>query len=142
MLTVVAALIESEGKLLVCQRRRDDTFALMWEFPGGKMKAGETPSEALARELNEELGIAARIGPEIYRTRHKYPQMTEPIELIFFQASLQGAEIRNLAFETMQWRAPATLTELNFLPADRDLIEKLSQGVFRIGGLRSDEPQV
>jgi len=142
MLTVVAALIESEGKLLVCQRRRDDTFALMWEFPGGKMKAGETPAAALARELREELGVAARIGPEVYRTRHKYPQMTEPIELIFFQASLESAEIQNLAFETMQWRVPATLTELNFLPADRDLIERLSQGVLRIGGLHSGEPQV
>jgi 8-oxo-dGTP diphosphatase len=106
------------------------------------MKAGETPAAALARELREELGVAARIGPEVYRTRHKYPQMTEPIELIFFQASLQGAEIQNLAFETMQWRAPATLTELNFLPADRDLIERLAQGVLRIGGLHSGEPQV
>jgi 8-oxo-dGTP diphosphatase len=139
MLTVVAALIESEGKLLVCQRRRNDTFALMWEFPGGKMKAGETPAEALARELREELGVAARIGPEVYRTRHKYPQMTEPIELIFLQASLEGAEIQNLAFETMQWRVPATLTELNFLPADRDLIQKLAQGVIRIGGLSPGE---
>jgi 8-oxo-dGTP diphosphatase len=132
MLTVVAALIESEGKLLVCQRRRDDTFALMWEFPGGKKKPGETPAEALARELHEELGVAARIGPEVYRTRHKYPQMVEPIELVFLQASLEGAEIQNLAFETMQWRAPATLTELNFLPADSELIGELASGTLRI----------
>ena len=54
MLTVVAALIESKGKLLVCQRRRGSNFELMWEFPGGKRKPGETLEQALARELSED----------------------------------------------------------------------------------------
>src|ERR1700729_3677303 len=57
MITVVAALIEADGKVLVCQRRRGDTFGLMWEFPGGKLKPGETPAQALERELHEELGV-------------------------------------------------------------------------------------
>ena len=62
MLTVVAGLIEADGKILVCQRRRGDTFELMWEFPGGKLQAGETAAEGLARELMEELGVEARGG--------------------------------------------------------------------------------
>jgi mutator protein MutT len=128
MLTVVAALIESEGKLLVCQRRRGDPFELLWEFPGGKKRPDETLEEALARELAEELGVTARIGREIYRTQHRYAEMNEPIELIFFAASVATSEVRNLIFERIEWLEPRTLPELKFLPADRELIEKLASG--------------
>ncbi len=128
MLTVVAALIESEGKLLVCQRRCGSAFELLWEFPGGKKRPDETLEAALARELSEELGVTAKIGREIYRTQHRYAEMSEPIELIFFAASVSPAEIRNLIFERIEWREPHSLPELNFLPADRELIEKLALG--------------
>jgi 8-oxo-dGTP diphosphatase len=127
MLTVVAALIESEGKLLVCQRRRGDTFGLLWEFPGGKLKSGETPLQALARELYEELGVAAEIGSEVFRTQHQYAELGEPIELIFLTAKVPPGDIRNQAFETMEWRSPKTLHELNFLPADREFVAKLAR---------------
>jgi 8-oxo-dGTP diphosphatase len=127
MLTVVAALIESEGKLLVCQRRRGDTFGLLWEFPGGKLKPGETPAQALARELHEELGVAAEIGAEIFRTQHQYAELSEAIELIFLAAKVPPADVRNQAFETMEWRPPESLPELNFLPADREFVAKLAR---------------
>lgn len=132
MLTVVAALIESDGKLLVCQRRRGSRFELMWEFPGGKVEAGEEPQAALSRELREELGVAAQVGPEIYRIRHKYDEMKEPLELIFFAASLEPAEVKNLEFQQIAWRKPQSLPELRFLPADRELIEKLASGAIRL----------
>ena len=106
MLTVVAGLIEAEGKILVCQRRRGDAFELMWEFPGGKLQGGETPEEGLARELREELGVEAVVGAEIFRTRHRYAEMSEEIELIFFAAAADPAAIRNVVFESMEWRAP------------------------------------
>jgi 8-oxo-dGTP diphosphatase len=132
MLTVVAALIESKGKLLVCQRRRGSNFELMWEFPGGKRKTGETLEQALARELAEELGIAARIGPEIHRLQHRYAKMSEPIELIFFAATAEPSAVQNRVFEQIQWRDPDALLELNFLPADRALVEKLATGDLRL----------
>jgi len=132
MLTVVAALIESGGKLLVCQRRRDDSFALMWEFPGGKTQPGESLAQALERELEEELGAKSRIGAEVYRTRHQYAELGEPIELVFFSAAPESPEIRNRVFEQIAWREPASLPELDFLPADRELIEKLSTGTLRL----------
>jgi 8-oxo-dGTP diphosphatase len=128
VLTVVAALIESNGKLLVCQRKRGDTFELMWEFPGGKLKPGESPAEALARELEEELGVASEIGAEVMRARHQYAQMSEPIELIFLRARITGGTIENHVFESIEWREAQTLPELNFLPADRDLIHLLATG--------------
>jgi 8-oxo-dGTP diphosphatase len=128
MLTVVAALIERDGKVLACQRRRRDTFGLLWEFPGGKKHPGETPAQALQRELREELDVEAEVGAEIYRTHHRYSELAEPIELVFFAAAIGGQPVRNLAFESMEWRAPATLLELNFLPADRELVRMLSTG--------------
>ena len=128
MLTVVAALIESAGKLLVCQRRGGGAFELLWEFPGGKRRLDETLEAALARELSEELGVAAGIGREVYRTTHRYAEMSEPIELIFFAARVPPAEVRNLVFERIEWRDPLTLGELDFLPADRELIAKLASG--------------
>ena len=73
MKRVVAALIQKEGKLLVCQRTRHQTMPLKWEFPGGKIEEGEQPRDALRRELEEELGILATIGDEIARIQHEYP---------------------------------------------------------------------
>jgi len=127
MLIVVAGLIEAEGKVLVCQRRRGDTFELMWEFPGGKLQAGETAAQRLARELLEELGVEARVGEEVFRTRHRYAEMREEIELIFFAAAVDAHAVRNIVFERMEWRAPETLSELNFLPADREFVGKLAR---------------
>ncbi|MGD0965195.1 MAG: NUDIX domain-containing protein [Candidatus Acidiferrales bacterium] len=137
MLTVVAALIECEGKILVCQRRRGGDLGLMWEFPGGKKESAETPEEALARELREELGVAATIGAEVYRTRHQYAAMSEPIELLFLAASAEPAHMQNRVFEQIQWRSPHSLVELNFLPADRELIERLADGTLCLGGLNA-----
>jgi 8-oxo-dGTP diphosphatase len=128
VLTVVAALIESEGKLLVCQRSRGSRFELQWEFPGGKREAGETLEGALARELREELGVNARIGPEVHRLQHEYAETGVPFELVFFAASAARDEIQNLEFERIEWCEPASLPQLNFLAADRDLVAKLTSG--------------
>ena len=133
MLTVVAAIIEQEGKLLVCQRKRGGNFELMWEFPGGKVEPGETPQAALARELQEELGVQAEIGREIYRTRHQYKELPQAFELIFLSASIaDSAQVTNLDFERIEWRAPGSLLELNFLSADLDLVRQLAAGRLRV----------
>jgi 8-oxo-dGTP diphosphatase len=125
--TVVAALITRETKLLICQRKRGDSFALRWEFPGGKVESGESLAEALARELREELGVAATIGEEVYRTRHRYSELRDEFLLIFFRASLaSGASPVNLAFERFEWTDPPSLPQYDFLPADKELIRLLS----------------
>lgn len=133
MRIVVAALIESRGKLLVCQRRRDSAFGCMWEFPGGKVEPGETPQQALERELREEIGVTARVGAELYRTKHKYAEMADAIELIFFACDVGEAEVKNLDFEQIAWRGPKDLRAMSFLPADRELIDRLARGSLVIG---------
>src|ERR1700749_1581319 len=99
MIKVVEALIYDHGKLLAFQRKRGTSFAMMWEFPGGKVKPGEQLERALARELDEELGAKATIGSEVYRTQHRYAELGEPIELVFFQADVDPRSVQNLVFE-------------------------------------------
>lgn len=123
---VVAAIIARNGRVLACQRSRKSKFALKWEFPGGKVQPGETPRAALERELEEELGVRAEIGQELFRTQHKYPQMREGVQLIFFGAHLGSAEIENRIFEKIDWIEPEMLKQMDFLEADRGLIEKLA----------------
>lgn len=128
MIRVVAAVIERQGRLLICQRRRGDPFGLQWEFPGGKLRPSETPHAGLARELREELGCrAARIGPEICRTRHRYRQLGDAIDIRFFAAGGPWPAPRNLAFERMVWSRPGDLPRYDFLPADRALVARLAR---------------
>ncbi len=125
---VVAAVIVRGGHVLVCQRSRSGKFPLKWEFPGGKVQSGESPETALIRELREELAVDATIGAEIYRTRHKYPEMPSAVELIFLAATIESGEIHNRVFEAISWVTPQELQEIDFLEADRELIAKLATG--------------
>jgi 8-oxo-dGTP diphosphatase len=126
-LAVVAALILRDSKILVCQRRRDDSHALQWEFPGGKVEPGELPQEALARELLEELGIEATIGRELFRTRHRYRESSQTLELIFFQANVErSATLQNLVFEGFEWADPSELPNYDFLQADEEFVSLLA----------------
>jgi len=89
MRVVVAAVIEREDRrLLIGQRRRHDTSALKWEFPGGKVEEGETPEVALARELREELGVTLGKRVEIVRVTHTYAETAEPLEIRFYVAEI------------------------------------------------------
>ncbi len=130
--TVVAAVIEQNGLVLICQRRRGDLLELKWEFPGGKVAPGETLQEALIRELREELQVSATIGPELHRTRHRYVEMDTEIELVFFAATLGLETMMNRAFERVVWAERATLPTYDFLPADRELVERLSKAKSKI----------
>src|SRR5579863_100232 len=126
-LRVVAALILRDSKVLVCQRRRDDSHGLQWEFPGGKVEPGEIPQEALARELREELGVEATIGRELFRTRHRYRETQPEIEVIFFQANVdRAAPLQNLVFERFEWADPTALPKYDFLQADEDFVALLA----------------
>jgi 8-oxo-dGTP diphosphatase len=126
-LTVVAALILRDSKILVCQRRRDDTHSLQWEFPGGKIEAGETPEQALNRELREELGVESIIGRELFRARHSYRESGPELQLIFFQAHVdRSAVLQNLVFEGFEWADSSALPKYDFLRADKEFVALLA----------------
>src|ERR1700751_4257558 len=98
MKRVVPALIVKEGKILVCQRTKNQTMPLKWEFPGGKVEEGEQPRDALRRELDEELGIDATIGDEVARIRHEY-KSGSAVELRFFAVREFKGELENKIFK-------------------------------------------
>ena len=123
--TVVAGVIQRNGCLLICQRKRDDPHGLKWEFPGGKVEPGETIAAALARELREELGIEGEVGREMARYPYRYPGQA-PLLLIFLYIVRFRGEPRNLAFEDVCWATPADLPQYNFLEGDREFIRALS----------------
>lgn len=127
-LHVVAAVIEREGRILICQRAPGTHYAMQWEFPGGKVEDGEDPRQAIRRELGEELAVRAEIGREIARYEHRYPDRA-PILLIFFEARTAD-EPRNLQFAEIRWERRERLAEYDFLEGDREFLQRLAAGEF------------
>jgi 8-oxo-dGTP diphosphatase len=124
---VVAALIVKDGKILVCQRTRHQVMPLKWEFPGGKIEAGEQPRDALHRELEEELGIDARVGEEVARIQHTY-KSGNAVELRFFVVHEFRGDLENRIFRDVQWADRKTLPSYDFLEADLGLVNDLANG--------------
>jgi 8-oxo-dGTP diphosphatase len=127
IMRVVAALIVDDGRLLICQRTKYQTMPLKWEFPGGKIESGEQPSDALRRELDEELGIDAVIGDEVARIRHTYPR-GRTVELRFFAVAEYGGQIDNRIFRDVRWVSRKELPKYEFLEADAELVRDLAAG--------------
>jgi 8-oxo-dGTP diphosphatase len=121
MLQVVAAIVERAGRVLICRRKPDQSHALKWEFPGGKVEAGEKPEDALARELEEELAIGHAAGREIQRYAFAYPGK-QPIELIFFRVESFSGDPVNRVFHEMRWAAPHELESFDFLEGDAQFL--------------------
>ncbi len=127
MKQVVAALIVKDGKILICQRTRHQTMPLKWEFPGGKIEPGEQREEALHRELDEELGIGAMIGPKVATIRHTYGSGAA-VELHFFVVEKFQGEIQNRIFRDVRWVSREELPKFDFLDADVALVKDIAAG--------------
>lgn len=123
---VAAGILERGEKILICQRHRADPYGLQWEFPGGKVRDGESGEQALHRELEEELAIEAKIGQEVFRLRHRYPD--RHVEVTFFRVRFFRGEPSNRVFEAIAWVQRADLPGYDFLEADRDLVQRIARG--------------
>jgi len=131
MKEVAVGILSRGGKILTCQRKGNAVYALKWEFPGGKLEPGETPAEALRRELHEELGIEARIGEEFHRQEWVYAEGADDLKkdgsyrVFYYMVADYTSEPVNRAFEQIRWVTPAELGSLDILEGNREAIDLL-----------------
>jgi 8-oxo-dGTP diphosphatase len=124
-LFVVAALIERRGRILLSQRRTDQSWALSWEFPGGKVESGEDPRDALVREVREELGCAVRVGDVVEVVFHAYPDFD--LLMPVYRASIVRGVACAVEVAAIAWVPRALLAKMTMPPADIPLAKKLAR---------------
>ncbi len=127
IIRVSAGILTRPSQLLICQRRAGDLHALKWEFPGGKLNNGENDAACLRRELQEELGIQASIGTELYRASHTY-LTGRSVALTFFHVPAFQGQLVNHVFKTLVWVEPAQLRQYDFLEGNVEFVTSLAQG--------------
>jgi len=123
MQKVTAAIIEKEGKILIARRKKGDSMADKWEFPGGEIEPGETPEECLKRELFEEFGVETRV--EDFIGSSQFLSSPQPIELLAYKVFHLSGEFKPAAHQEIRWVLPSELNDYDFAEADRMIIKKL-----------------
>lgn len=121
---VVAAIIVSSGKIFATQRGYGD-FKDGWEFPGGKIEPGETPEEALVREIKEELKTDIKVGELLHTVEYDYPKFH--LTMHCFICELLSKEITLVEHEAAKWLDASNIDTVDWLPADTEVVEKLKQ---------------
>lgn len=125
MIDVVAAIIVKDDKFLITRRAPGQKQEGLWEFPGGKIEVGESPEEALKRELNEELQIETVIGEYVEESIFEYPNVT--VRLIAYKAKLISGEVKLTVHDKMEWIDISQVKNYEFAPADMPFINKLKE---------------
>ncbi len=126
-LVVAGLIIGEDRRVLITQRRADQSLPLQWEFPGGKVEPGEDPVAALARELEEELGVAARVGAIWDVLFHAYPAF-DLVMLVYACRLVPGVQPRAVEVADLVWVRTEDLPGAwDILPADRPLVERLAR---------------
>ena len=130
MTQVVAALIWSGNKFMICQRPAHKARGLLWEFVGGKVEPGETKEAALIRECREELAVTVSVGDVFLEVTHTYPDLT--IHLTLFHASIAEGSPQKLEHNDIRWITVDEIPKYEFCPADQVILAKLME----LGGQR------
>src|SRR5882672_9986632 len=120
LLTRPARSAAAPAEVLISQRREDQALPLFWEFPGGKIEPGEAPTAALAREIQEELGVAIHIGRVWDVLFHAYPEY-DVYMLVYACTLVAGETPRAVEVKDFVWVVPARLADYRILPADEPL---------------------
>lgn len=120
---VCAAVIINQGKVLITLRPAGKRHGGFWEFPGGKIDKGESPDQALVRELKEELDIAISIGELFESVTYSYDW--GKVLILAYLCHWQSGDIKNLEVADHQWVTPEQFSDFNILPADKPILAKL-----------------
>ena len=130
MIDVTAAILVKDGKVLIARRKSDDKLPDKWEFPGGKIEAGESAPECLKREMQEEFGIDIWVGKFLGESIYHYPHGT--IRLLAYLAEWQAGELALKDHADYAWAQCDRLDEFDFAPADLPFVRKLISGEINI----------
>jgi 8-oxo-dGTP diphosphatase len=123
---VVAALIRAaDGRVLLSQRRADQSFPLCWEFPGGKVDPGEAPEVALVREIQEELGCQVAVGLIYEVVFHAYDEFD--LIMLVYRCTVTAGAPAAVQVAAVQWAAVAEIAGLQLPPADYPLARRLAR---------------
>jgi len=120
---VVAAVLERDGQYLITQRRANAVLPLMWEFPGGRVEAGETDQAALQRELLHRLGAEIEVGKLISFVSHPYEHYV--VDLFLYECTLRSGTLEPRAVNAFTWAASGEFDRYPFTPADEASMNKL-----------------
>ena len=123
MVEVVAALIWDSDRFMICQRPENKARALLWEFVGGKVEAGESKEEALIRECKEELNVTVDVKDVFMDVVHEYPDIT--VHLTLFNASIKKGTPEKIEHNDIKWIKIEEIPKFDFCPADVDILKKL-----------------
>lgn len=123
VIRVVGAVFCAENRVLACRKAPGKSLAGSWEFPGGKIEAGETPKQALAREIAEELSLTAHVGEKVTTTTYEYDFAT--IELTTYFCSIIEGTPRLTDHDEARWVTADEATQLQWAPADIPAVEKI-----------------
>lgn len=123
LISVTAALLIREARILIARRPAGDRLAGFWEFPGGKLERGETPRTCLKRELAEEFLIQTQLGRFIGQTEHHYAHMA--VRLLVYQARIKRGRVQPTVHDAIQWATPVQMRQFQFAPADRPIVKRL-----------------
>jgi 8-oxo-dGTP diphosphatase len=128
---VAAAILIEQRRVLLTRRKAGTHLSGAWEFPGGKVEAGEDPRDALRRELREEVGIEARVGEIVDVTFHRYDDVNKAVLLLFFEARRESdsPEPRALDVAATRWAARDELRAEDFPPADVTVLGKVMRSL-------------
>ena len=125
MTQVVAALIWSRDKFMICQRPAHKARGLLWEFVGGKVEPGETKEQALIRECREELAVTLSVGDIFMEVTHEYPDIT--VHLTLFNATISEGTPQKIEHNDIQWITPAQIPDYDFCPADTEILQRIRE---------------
>ena len=126
---VAAALFDDEGRVLIAERPAGKHMAGWWEFPGGKVAAGESDADALVRELREELGIESQAAAPLMTLSHEYPDRI--VDLVLWRAEIVSGEPQSLDAQQLKWVHPHALGDEKMLPADAPFIATLQTCILK-----------